>query len=76
MVPLLLTFSIGEDDEVQGRSLRRLLNRGGCNRPGPFFSHFHSLKSQSVAGQVPAGDERLEKPGHVGILSDGFWLTR
>jgi hypothetical protein len=50
---------------MQDRSLSWLLNRGGCNRPGPFFSHLHSLKSQSVAGQVPAGGPEIREAGSL-----------
>jgi hypothetical protein len=63
MIPHILTLSIGEEYEVQGRSIGRLLNRGGCNRTEPFFSHVHSLKSQSVAGQVPARGRETREAG-------------
>ena len=66
MIPLILTASIGEEDEIQGRSLGRLLNRGGCNRPGPFLSHFHSLKSRSARGQIPAGGRETREAGSHG----------
>jgi hypothetical protein len=66
MILLILTVRIGEEYEIQGRSLGWLLNRGGCDRPGPFFSHFHSLKSQSVPGQVPAGGRETREAGSRG----------
>ena len=61
---------------MQGRSLGRLLNWGGCHRPGLFFSHNLSLKSRSVAGQVLAeGQETREAGSHRVSFRAGSWLV-
>ncbi len=75
MVPLSFTVSIREEEERQGRSLGWLLNRGGCNRLGPFFSHVDSLKSPSAEGQVPARGLQAREAGSCAHPLRRSWLT-